>query len=55
MKNLVDEYISFTEKNIKNYMRMIFANKYDANIISEYLKTYVNIRFYNIYNGIREI
>ena len=48
MKNIVDEYVNFTEKNIKQYMKMIFANKYNAKLVDAYLKTYINVRFYNI-------
>lgn len=50
MKNIMDEYIEFTEKNIRKYMKMIFNSYYDEEIVSEYIKTYVNIRYYNIYN-----
>lgn len=48
MKNIVDEYVNFTEKSIKQYMKMIFANKYNAKLVDAYLRTYINVRFYNI-------
>lgn len=51
MRNLMDTYLNFTEKKIKKYMRMIFSKQYDEEIVSEYLKTYVNARYYNIVNA----
>lgn len=50
MKNIMDTYLDFTEKRIKKYMRMIYSRIYDEEIISEYLKTYINARYYNIRN-----
>ena len=50
MKNLMDMYLNFTEKRIKKYMRIIYSGYYNEEIVSEYLKTYVNARYYNIRN-----
>lgn len=50
MKNLMDMYLNFTEKRIKKYMRMAYSQYYNEEIVSEYLKTYVNARYYNIRN-----
>ena len=50
MKNLMDLYLNFTEKRIKKYMRLIYSQYYNDEIVSEYLKTYVNARYYNIRN-----
>ena len=50
MKNLMDMYLNFTEKRIKKYMRIIYSQYYNEEIVSEYLKTYVNARYYNIRN-----
>ena len=50
MKNIMDTYLNFTEKKIKKYMRVIFAGYYDEKIVSEYLRTYINARYYNIRN-----
>lgn len=50
MKNLMDMYLSFTEKRIKKYMRIIYSQYYNEKIVAEYLKTYVNARYYNIRN-----
>lgn len=50
MKNLMDTYLEFTEKKIKKYFKMIFGQYYDEKIVNEYLKTYVNARYYNVQN-----
>ena len=50
MKNLMDSYLSFTEKRIKKYMRMAYSQYYNDEIVSEYIKTYINARYYNIRN-----
>lgn len=50
MKNLMDMYLNFTEKRIKKYMRIIYSQFYNEEIVGEYLKTYVNARYYNIKN-----
>lgn len=48
MKNLMDEYIDFTSKKIKKYMKIILRSKYDDEVVQEFLKTYINSRYYNI-------
>lgn len=50
MKNLMDTYLNFTEKKIKKYMRMIFGKYNNEEIVNDYLKTYINARYYNIRN-----
>ena len=50
MKNLMDMYLNFTEKRIKKYLRLAYSQYYNEEIVSEYLKTYVNARYYNIRN-----
>lgn len=50
MKNLMDMYLNFTEKRVKKYMRIIYSQYYNEEIVSEYLKTYINARYYNIRN-----
>ena len=50
MNNIMDTYLKFTEKKIKKYMKTIFAGFYDEEIVNEYLKTYINARYYNISN-----
>lgn len=48
MKNLMDNYIEFTKKNINKYMKLIFGKYYNKEVIDEYLRTYINARYYNI-------
>ena len=50
MKNLMDVYLSFTERKIKKYMKLIFNQYYDEKKVNEYLRTYINARYYNIIN-----
>lgn len=50
MKNLMDMYLEYTEKRIKKYMKLIYAKYYVEGIVEEYLKTYINARYYNIIN-----
>lgn len=50
LKNIMDTYLNYTEKNIKKYMKLIFAKHYNEDIVNEYLKTYVNARYYNVVN-----
>lgn len=47
MKNLMDVYINFTVKKIKKYMKKIFGSHYNEAVVDEYLKTYINARYYN--------
>ena len=48
MKNLMDQYIDFTTKKLKKYIKMIFRTQYDEEIVKEYIKTYTNSRYYNV-------
>ena len=50
MNNLMDTYITFTKKKTKKYMKTLLAKQYDENLVNEYLKTYINARYYNIQN-----
>ena len=47
----MDTYLKFTEKKIKKYMKTIFNIYYDEELIDEYLRTYINARYYNIKNS----
>lgn len=53
MNNLMDTYLKFTEKKIKKYMKTIFSSCYDEELVGEYLKTYVNARYYNVQNTVK--
>lgn len=49
MYNVIDEYIKITRKNITKYLRLVFARKFNKKICDEYIKTYINVRYYNLY------
>ena len=51
MNNLMDTYLNFTEKKIKKYMKIVFSVNYDEEIIEEFLRTYINARYYNVQNS----
>lgn len=55
MKSLINIYIDFTKKNIKKYMKMIFERKYNEDVTNEFIKTYINARYYNITNTEKNI
>ena len=46
-KNIVEDYIMFVEKNIQQYLKLIFPSKYDDTIAKEYIRSYINVRYYN--------
>ena len=48
MKNLMDEYVDFTSKKIKKYVKLVLRTRYNDDIVQEFLKTYINSRYYNI-------
>ena len=50
MKNIMDIYLNFTTKRIKKYIKMIYSSYYNEEIVNEYLKTYINARYFNIRN-----
>ena len=50
MNNLMDTYLNFTERKMKKYLKIIFNTNYDENIVNEFLRTYINARYYNIQN-----
>lgn len=47
MVNVMNEYVSYTEKCLHNYLKLIFEKKYDKNIASRYIDTYMMIRYSN--------
>ena len=46
-KNVVEDYINFVEKNFKQYLKLIFLSKNDEIIAKEYIRSYINVRYYN--------
>lgn len=47
--NVLEEYIKITSKEINDYMKLIFENKYLKRISDKYIEAYLNVRFYNFY------
>lgn len=47
--NVLGEYIKITTKEINDYMKLIFENKYIKRISDKYIEAYLNVRFYNFY------
>lgn len=50
-KNIFIEYINSCTKDINKYLKFIFKRKYNKEIAEEYIKTYINSRYYNLTNN----
>lgn len=50
MKCLADQYLTYTQNQIKKYFKLVYGTKFNKEIIDEYMKTYMNARYYNIVN-----
>lgn len=44
--NILETYISFTEKNIIEYLKLILGINYDKKIVSELTRTYIDSKYY---------
>ena len=47
--NIMLEYIKITQKEILEYMKLIFGNQYSNKLALRYMDAYLNVRFYNFY------
>lgn len=47
-QNIFIEYIESCTKDINKYLKFIFKRKYNKDIAEEYIKTYINSRYYNL-------
>lgn len=47
MINVMDEYVSYTVKCFHKYFKMIYGNKYDKKLSSEFIDSYINVRYSN--------
>lgn len=47
MVNVMNEYVSFTEKCFHNYMKLIFGKKYNKDIAQRYIDAYIQTRYSN--------
>lgn len=51
MSNIIKDHISRTEKKLKKYCNIILKNKYDAQITTELIKTYIDARYYDYFEN----
>ena len=47
--NIISQYVNFSKKCIKNYMKLIMKSKYDEDAFNELMKIYIDIRYYDLY------
>lgn len=47
--NIINQYINFSKKCINKYMKFIMQKKYNQDIFDELMKTYVDVRYYDLY------
>lgn len=47
--NIVNEYIDFSRKTIKSYLKTILEHYYDQDIYDDLINAYINTRYYNMY------
>ncbi len=47
MVNVMNEYVSYTEKCFHNYLKLIYEKKYDSKIATRFIDTYMMIRYSN--------
>ena len=50
MKCIADQYLTYAQNQIKKYLKMAYGSKFNKEIVDEYMKTYMNARYYNIVN-----
>ena len=48
--NLANEYIELTKKEIIEYLKLVFRNKFIRKYCDIYIKKYIDIRYYNFYD-----
>ena len=52
--NIVNEYVSFSEKTIKKYLQMILKQYFDQDVYDDLMNAYMNERYYNMYDKVSE-
>lgn len=48
--NLTNKYIELTKKQITEYLKLVFGNKFSKKYCDVYMKKYIDIRYYNFYD-----
>ena len=47
--DIATEYISFSKKSIKKYLKLIMDHYFDEDIYDDLINAYINTRYYNLY------
>lgn len=50
-KNIMNEYIELTKKQINEYMKIVFGERFDQNYCDLFTERYLNIRYFNYYEN----
>ena len=50
--NIVNEYIDFSRKAIKKYVKMILERYYDQDLFDDVINAYINTRYYDMYQNV---
>ena len=49
--NIMQEYIELTKKQINEYMKLVFEEKFNQTYCNLFLERYINIRYFNYYEN----
>lgn len=52
--NIVNEYVSFSEKAIKKYLQLILKQYFDQDVYDDLINAYINTRYYNMYEEVSD-
>ena len=47
--NIINEYIKIVKKQINEYMKLVFDNKFKKKYCDSYTEKYIKVRYYNFY------
>lgn len=47
--NVINEYVNYSRKCINNYVKIIMDKYYDNESFNEFMETYIDIRYHNLY------
>lgn len=47
--NIVNEYVDFSRKSIKKYLKVILEKYFDEDVYDDLINAYINTRYYNMY------
>ena len=53
-RNVVKDYINYDKECMHNYIDIVTKKKLHSKIVDQMLKTYVDVRYYNIYDQVNE-